>query len=338
MNVHVLGIDIGKTVFHLAGLDESGKVVVKKQCSRSQLLRYTANLSIHVIGMEACPGAHYLARELNAQGHEARLMPAQYVKPFVKTNKNDFIDAVAIAEAVQRPTMRFVPAKTDDQLDLQALHRVRTRWIRRRTSLINQIRGLMLERGITVRKGPEYLRKYLPGILEDAEAKLTPRMRLLVATLKREWEQLESQILTADEEINRWSQTNESCRRLQTVPGIGPITATALVAAIGNGNDFRRGRDLAAWLGLVPRQYSTGGKQRLLGISKRGDPYLRQLFVHGARGAYHWLKRDQLALGRWLEQLESRSRRSTSIVALANKLARIAWAVLTTGQPYCAAA
>ncbi len=338
MKLHVLGIDIGKTVFHLAGQDESGKILVKKRCSRSQLLHYTANLSIHIIGMEACSGSHFLARELNKQGHEVRLMPAQYVKPFVKTNKNDFNDAVAIAEAVQRPTMRFVPLKTNDQLDLQALHRVRTRWVRRRTSLINQIRGLMLERGITVRTGAEHLRKHLPDILEDAEANLTPRMRLLITTLKEEWEQLESQILTADEEINRWSQTNEACRRLQTVPGIGPITATALVAAIGNGSDFRRGRDLAAWMGLVPRQYSTGGKQKLLGISKRGDPYLRQFFVHGARGASHWLKRDQLALGRWVAQLESRSQRSTSIVALANKLARIAWAVLTTGQPYRAAA
>lgn len=338
MKLHVVGIDIGKTVFHLAGMDKAGNVLVKKRCSRSQLLHYTANLSIHIIGMEACSGAHFLARELNKQGHDVRLMPAQYVKPFVKTNKNDFNDAVAIAEAVQRPTMRFVPVKTNDQLDLQALHRVRTRWVRRRTSLINQIRGLMLERGITVRKGSEHLRKHLPDILENADANLTSRMRLLIATLKEELEQLESQILTADEEINRWSQTNEACRRLQTIPGIGPITATALVAAIGNGNDFRRGRDLAAWLGLVPRQYSTGGKQKLLGISKRGDPYLRQLFVHGARGAYHWLKRDQLALGRWVEQLENRSQRSTSIVALANKLVRIAWAVLTTGQPYCAAA
>jgi transposase len=337
MKLHVLGIDIGKTVFHLAGMDEAGNVLVKKRCSRSQLLHYTANLSIHIIGMEACSGAHFLARELNKQGHDVRLMPAQYVKPFVKTNKNDFNDAVAIAEAVQRPTMRFVPVKTNDQLDLQALHRVRTRWVRRRTSLINQIRGLMLERGITVRKGSEHLRKYLPDILENADANLTPRMRLLIATLKQELEQLESQILAADEEINRWSQTNEACRRLQTIPGIGPITATALVAAIGNGNAFRRGRDLAAWLGLVPRQYSTGGKQKLLGISKRGDPYLRQLFVHGARGTYHWLKRDQLALGRWVEQLENRSQRSTSIVALANKLARIAWAVLTTGQSYRAA-
>ena len=166
MKLHVLGIDIGKTVFHLAGMDEVGMVLVKKRCSRSQLLHYTANLSIHIIGMEACSGAHFLARELNKQGHDVRLMPAQYVKPFVKTNKNDFNDAVAIAEAVQRPTMRFVPVKTNDQLDLQALHRVRTRWVRRRTSLINQIRGLMLERGITVRKGSEYLRKHLPDILK----------------------------------------------------------------------------------------------------------------------------------------------------------------------------
>lgn len=338
MKLHVVGIDIGKTSFHLAGLDETGKVLVKRKCSRTQLLHYTANLSLHIIGMEACCGSHFLARELQKQGHEVRLMPAQYVKPFVKTNKNDFNDAVAIAEAVQRPTMRFVPIKTDEQLDLQALHRVRTRWVRRRTSLINQIRGLLLERGITVRTGSEHLRKHLPAILEDADANLTPRMRLLIVTLKQEWEQLEAEVLTADQEIDKWCQTNEACRRLQTIPGIGPITATALVAAIGSGTDFRRGRDLAAWLGLVPRQYSTGGKQKLLGISKRGDPYLRQLFVHGARGAYHWLKRDQLALGQWVEQLEKRSQRSTSIVALANKLARIAWAVLTTGQPYRAAA
>jgi transposase len=233
--------------------------------------------------MEACGGVHFLGRALREQGHAVRLMPAQYVKPYVKTNKSDFIDAEPIAEAVARPTMRFVPIKTDDQLDLQSLHRVRERWVMRRTAIVNQIRGLLLERGITLRKGRRHVDAALPGILEDADSKLSGALRMLLAQLKLELDQMAMRIDEADALLNKTTHENEACQRLVTIPGIGPVTATALIAAIGNGAAFRKGREFAAWIGLVPREHSTGGKQRLLGISKRGNSYLRRLFIQGAR-------------------------------------------------------
>src|SRR5437868_5182941 len=246
MELHAIGIDLGKTVFHLVGLDSSGNVIVRKRCSRTQLLKYTANLRVQRIGMEACSGSHFLARALREQGHDVRLSPEQYVKPYVKTNKSDYIDAEAIAEAVQRPTMRFVPIKTEAQLDLQAVHRVRERWVMRRTAVVNQIRGLLLERGLTLPKG------------------------------------------------------------------------TALIAAVGNGSGFRRGRDLAAWVGMVPREYSTGGKQKLLGISKRGNHYLRRLFVQGARTVLQYRTKQAPGLSRWLAQLTARAHQNVVVVALAS--------------------
>jgi transposase len=282
MELHTVGIDLGKTVFHLVGLNLRGEVAVRKKCSRIQLLRFTANLQVQLIGMEACGGAHFLGRALREQGHEVRLMPAQYVKPYVKTNKNDYIDAEAIAEAVSRPTMRFVPIKTDEQLDMQSLHRVRERWVMRRTAAVNQIRGLLLERGITVRKGRQHMHNALPAILEDASAKLSGALRTLLAQLKLELDQLTERIDEADRVIKQTADNDDSCRRLVAIPGIGPVTATALIAAIGNGAGFRKGRGFAAWIGLVPGEYSTGGKQKLLGISKRGNSYLRRLFVQGA--------------------------------------------------------
>ena len=213
-----------------------------------------------------------------------RLIPAQYVKPYVKTNKSDFIDAEAIAEAVARPTMRFVPIKTDDQLDLQSLHRVRERWVMRRTAVINQIRGLLLERGITVRKGRCHLDAVLPGILEDATTELSGAVRLLLAQLKVELDQLVIRLEEVDALVKKIAQDSEVCRRLDAIPGVGPLTATALIAAVGNGAAFRKGREFAAWVGLVPREHSTGGKQKLLGISKRGNSYLRRLFVQKCFG------------------------------------------------------
>jgi len=281
-----VGIDLGKTTFHLVALDCHAKVIVRKKLSRTQLLAYTANLPWSIIGMEACSGAHFFAAKLRNQGHEVKLIPGQFVKPFVKTNKNDFNDAEAIAEAVTRQNMRFVPIKTDDQLDLQALHRVRDRLVHRRTALINQIRGFLLERGIAFPKGPANLRKQMPVILEDAERNM------------------------------------------------GPLVSTAMVAAIGNGAAFRNGRDFAAWLGLVPRQHSTGGKPRLFGISKRGNTYLRRMFVHGARAVLLRVKYDTGGLGQWVHQLEARTARNKVIVAIANKLARIAWAVLFNQEDY----
>lgn len=334
MHIPTVGIDIAKSVFHLVALDKKGAVVVRKKFSRAQLLVYTANLEAGVIGMEACCGAHFLARALVDQGHNVRLMPAEYVRPYVKSNKNDFIDAEAIAEAVLRPTMRFVPLKTDEQLDLQALHRVRERWIQRRVALVNQIRGFLLERGIPMRVGAEHLQKNLPATLENADNGLSVRARTILLTLREEWCELETKIEAVTGEIGRISRSNEGCKRLMGVPGIGPIISTALVAAVGNATAFRRGRDLASWLGLVPRQHSSGGKAKLLGISKRGNQYLRKLLIEGARAAFARLNRSQHSFGSWMDGLEARKHSHVAVVALANKLARIAWAVLTTGQQY----
>ena len=296
MEIHTIGIDLGKTTFHLVGLNEGGEVVVRKKFSRRQLLHFTSNLRVALIGMEACGGAHFLGRALREQGHEVRLIPAQYVKPYVKTNKNDYIDAEAIAEAVGRPKMRFVPIKSDEQLDLQSLHRVRERWVMRRTAVINQIRGLLLERGITVRKGRCHVEAALPGILEDPDAKLSGALRVLLAQLQMEMNQLQGKIDEADAVIKQTAGENEACRRLVAIPGIGPVTATALIAAIGSGTAFKKGRGFAAWLGLVPGEYTTGGKQRLLGISKRGNSYLRRLFIQGAHAVLQQRAKQSSAL------------------------------------------
>jgi transposase len=334
MELDTIGIDLGKTTFHLVGLSAAGEVVVRRKFSRSQLLRFTANLRVRLIGMEACGGSHFMGRSLRGQGHDVRLMPAQYVKPYVKTNKNDYIDAEAIAEAVGRPRMRFVPIKSDDQLDMQSLHRVRDRWVAHRTAVINQIRGLLLERGITFRKGRRHAEASLPGILEDADNGLSGSLRMVLAQLQGEWRQLQSQIDEADALIARSASEHEPCRRLMAIPGIGPVTATAVVASIGNGAEFKKGRAFATWLGLVPEQYSTGGKQRLLGISKRGNQYLRRLFVHGARAVLQCRDKQSPGLSNWLAQLVARAHTNIVAVALAHKLARIAWAVLSKGEPY----
>ena len=334
MQMHTIGIDLGKTVFHLVGLNLLGEVVVRKKCSRTQLLQFTANIRVSLIGMEACAGAHFLAKALREQGHEVRIIPAQYVKPYVKTNKSDFIDAEAIAEAVGRPTMRFVPIKTDDQLDMQSLHRVRERWVIRRTAVVNQIRGLLLERGITLRQGRRHLESALPGILEDATATLSGALRMLISQLKHELEELANFIGEADGAMERTSRENESCRRLLGIPGIGPVTATALIAAIGNGAAFRKGREFSAWVGMVPRESSTGGKQKLLGISKRGNPYLRKLFIQGARAVMLRGTKQSIGLRTWIENIASRKHHNVAAVALANKIARIAWVVLARGETY----
>ncbi len=263
-----------------------------------------------------------------------RLMPAQYVKPYLKTNKNDYLDAEAIAEAVQRPTMRFVPIKTDEQLDLQALHRVRDRWVARRTAVMNQMRGFPLERGMTVRKGPSHLMAQLQEVLCEGGAFFSARLRGLLHELKQEWAELDRRIEQANDELQRIAREDDACHRLMEVPGFGPLVSTALVAAIGNGVTFRKGRDLSAWIGLVPRQHSTGGKTKLLGISKRGNPYLRRMFLHGARSVVAQAERNPSALSTWLANLAGRTHRNVVVVALANKMARIAWAILSKGIRY----
>jgi transposase len=260
MQIHSVGIDLGKTTFHLVALGAAGKVLMRKKFTRKQLLAYTANMQTSLIGLEACSGAHFLGRALRKQGHDVRLIAAQFVKPFVKSNKNDFVDAEAIAEAVERKNMRFVPIKTDDQLDLQAIHRVRDRLVSRRTAVINQLRAFLLERGMVFAQKP-------------------PRLKAAMAEL------VERQIEELNDELERISASDTGCTRIRQIPGIGPVVATAIVAAIGNGAAFRKGREFAAWLGIVPRQYSTGGKAKLLGISKRGNVYLRKILIHGARAA-----------------------------------------------------
>ena len=334
MDIRTIGIDLGKTVFHLVGVDARGKVVVRKKCSRLQLLRFTSNLPECLIGMEACAGSHFLGRALREQAHDVRLMPAQYVKPYVKTNKNDFIDAEACAEAVPRPTMRFVPIKTDDQLDLQSLHRVRERWVVRRTAVINQIRGMLLERGITVRKGRRHIEESLPGILEDPDNKLSGALRVMLHELRLEMQYLHRQVGECDKLIVRIAGELEDCNRLVAIPGIGPIIATATIAAIGNGAAFKKGRGFSAWLGVVPGEHSTGGKQKLTGTSRRGNKYLRKLFLQGAHAVLQCRTKQDPVLSAWLERLATRKRPQVAAVALANKMARMAWAVLSKGEAY----
>jgi transposase len=334
MTIVTLGLDLGKNWIHMVGLDGDGRIVLRRRVRRDRLLAQTANMPGCLIGMEACCGAHHLGRALEAQGHRACLMPPQYVRPFVKSNKNDYRDAEANAEAVQRPTMRFVPLKREAQLDVQTIHRVRQRLVGRRTALVNQLRAILLERGITVPQRRRVLETRLPAILADEQAGLSPRIRHLIEDMRAEWRGLDTRIIAFDAELTAMARQDDACRRLCEIPGIGALNATALVAAVGNGAVFDRGRDMAAWLGLVPREYSTGGKQHLLGISKRGNKYLRTLLIHGARAALpHLAARDDV-LGSWLRTLLARVHRNVAVVALANKLARIAWAVLIGNRRY----
>jgi transposase len=333
--ITTVGIDLGKNTFHLTGLDERGAIVMRQKASRGQLQRQFINMSRCVIGMEACAGAHHLGRQLTALGHDTRLIPAQYVKPFLKGHKNDYRDAEAIAEAVTRPTMRFVPVKTVEQLDLQALHRVRSRLVGQRTAVINQIRGFLLEHGVTVRQGPSALRQALPDILAKRTDVLSTLMVRLTEGLTDDWHRLDARIAAVTAEIEAMATQDDDCRRLAGSPGIGPIIASAMVAAIGNGSAFTRGRDFGAWLGLVPKQSSTGDRTILGAITKRGNRYLRTLFIQGARAVLlrpnSW---GRYGLRPWLDAAAKRLNRNVLAVALANKLARIAWSVLAHRRSY----
>jgi transposase len=333
--ITTIGVDIGKNTFHLVGLDKRGAIVLQQKISRGQLERRLINIPHCLIGMEACSGSHHIARQLAALGHDVRLMPAQYVKPFLKGHKNDYRDAEAIAEAVQRPTMNFVAIKTPEQMDLLALHRVRSRLVGQRTGVINQIRGFLIERGITVRQGLVPLRKALPDILSSNTDVLSPRMVGLIADLMQDWRRLDERITVVSAQIEALAQQDDSCRRLMSVPGVGPIISSAVVAAIGNGAGFKQGRDFGAWLGLVPRQESTGDRTILGKISKRGNKYLRTLFVQAAHVVL--VRRPSAAmqgLWPWIERASKRLHRNMLAIALANKLARIAWAVLARGHAY----
>jgi transposase len=307
--VAVIGIDIGKNSFHVVGQDDRGAIVLRQKWSRGQIEARLANMPPCLIGMEACVGAHHLSRKLKALGHAARLMPAKYVRPYSKGQKNDFRDAEAIAEAVQRPTMKFVATKTADQLDLQALHRVRERLVSQRTGIINQIRAFLLERGVAVRQGLRFLRAELPRILATPPDALSARMVQVISDLAEDWRRLDHRIDDLSNQIAVLARQDAGCDRLMSVPGIGPIISSAMVAAIGTGDAFSKGRDFAAWLGLVPKQISTGDRTILGKISKRGNRYLRVLFVQAAWVVAH--QTDELGSA-WAQALDRGCQETTA--------------------------
>lgn len=334
MDIAILGIDLGKNSCSVVGLDRSGLVVFRRRMQRQSIVVLAEKLSPCVMAMEACCGAHHLGRLLSARGHQVRLMSPEYVRPYVKAQKNDDRDAEAIAEAASRPTMRFVTLKSEDQLDMQTLHRVRERLVGERTSLMNQMRAILLERGIVVPQGRAKLWLKVKELLDGGCDMLAQRMRLLISDMVEQWSRLDERIGKFDAEFVDQAKNDAAVRRLTSIPGIGALNATALVAAVGNAESFGRGRDLAAWLGLVPRQMTTGGKPRLLGITKRGSKYLRKMLIQGARAAMPSLSRGETVIGKWLRSLLARAHSNTVVVALAAKMARIIWAMLHNGTQF----
>ena len=330
-----VGIDIGKEIFHVVGLGTDGKIAFRWKIKRLTLKEAFEKVPPCIVGMEACLSAHFVSRMLRALGHEPRIIPAVYVKPFVKGQKNDYNDAEAIAEAALRPNLRTVREKTQDQLDLQACHRVRSRLVSRRTAAINQIRAFLIEQGIAVRAGTSALRKSLFEILKNRKDEISPRMTTLIVGLHEDWLRLDERIDAIAGEIEDLSHSEANCRRLMSIPGIGPIISTATVAAIGTGEAFERGRDFGAWLGLVPRQYSTGGRPILGRISKRGSKYLRTLLIQAAKvllmRPQNW---SRYSFGAWLKTASERLHKNKLAIALANKLARIAWSVLRNERAF----
>jgi transposase len=334
MKITTVGLDLAKNVIQVHGVNETGKAVLKKAVKRDQVLPFFANLTPCLIGMEACGSAHFWARKLQTLGHTVKLMAPQFVKPYVKTNKNDAADAEAICEAVSRPNMRFVPIKNGEQQALLSLHRARQGFVKARTAQANQIRGLLSEYGIVIPQGISHIAKRLPDILEDCANDLPGVFRQLLQRLGDHLKELDRQVGELEVQIQAWHRQNEASRKLEKIPGIGPITASALVASIGDAKSFADGRQLAAWLGLVPRQHSSGGKPTLLGISKRGDSYLRTLLIHGARAVIRVAERKVGYADSWLARLKGRRHQNVAAVALANKNARIVWALLTQDREY----
>jgi transposase len=333
MQITTVGIDLAKTVFQVHAVDQHGKVVLKKQIKREQMAVFFANFPACLIGMEACGSAHYWARRLQSLGHTVKLMAPQFVKPYVKTNKHDAADAEAICEAVRRPNMRYVPIKNIEQQAVLALHRVRQGWIKARTAQANQIRGLLSEFGLIVPQGIGHISRRVPALLDEAKGELPAAFQELVLRLLEHFKDLDRQVNEMEHQIQSWHRANTLSRKLEKIPGIGPITASALVASIGDGKNFTNGRQLAAWLGLVPKQHSSGGKTNLLGISKRGDTYLRTLLIHGARAVIRQFERKVNRQG-WLASLLGRRNKNVAAVALANKNARTAWALLVHDRDF----
>lgn len=334
MNINLLGIDIAKQVFQLHGADNNGKKILKKCLERDALKEFMVNIAPCTIVMESCGGANYWARLFLKCGHKVKLISPQFVKPFVKTNKNDANDAEAIVEEASRPAMHFVPIKQIEQQDIQSLHRVRSRLVKNRTALINEIRGLNLEYGITIPQGALKVKENLRSIIDNKENELTISSRELMQELLDELTEIEKRLKKMEKKIKSVCQANDQCQRILNIPGIGELTATAIVAAIPNPNEFKNGRHMAAWLGLVPRQSSSGNKRVLLGISKRGDRYLRTLLIHGARSALSRCKNIDSKYGEWLAEKKTLLSLNKAAVAVANKNARIIWALLKTGKEF----
>ncbi len=332
--VTTVGLDLAKTVFQVHAADRDGRPVVRKKLRRGQVLVFFAGLSPCLVGLEACASAHYWARELQALGHDVRWIPPQYVRPFVKTNKNDASDAEAICEALVRPTMRFTGVKSAEQQSVLILHRARELLVRQRTMLINALRGHCGEFGIVVAQGACKVGA-LVEVIEDPEEERIPALaREALGALVAQLRSVQIEILGLEKKLKAWHRSNEASRRLEAIPGVGVITATALVATIGDASQFHSGRQLAAWLGLVPRQYSSGGKERLGRISKRGDGYIRRLLVHGARADLRWSRRRKHGRSVWQESLLARRPTNVVLVAMANKTARVVWAMLSRGETF----
>jgi transposase len=332
--VTTIGIDLAKQIFHVHGVDQRGKTVLRRKVGRSDILTFFANLPRCLIGIEAGRASHHWARELSRLGHEVKLMPPQYVKPYVKTNKNDALDAEAICEAVRRPTMRFVPIKTVDQQAILSVHRAREQLVRTRTAQVNQLRGLLGEFGIVVRSGINCVIRAVESVIGDDVSRLPALLKPLLRELVEHVRLLDEKIARLERQIVTWHRDNEASRRLAAIPGVGPLTASAMVASVPDPNAFRSGRQLAAWLGLVPRQHSSGSRERILGISKRGNVYLRTLLIHGARSIATHTRSCPHHVRSWLEQLRGRRHANVAVVALANKMARIIWAVMVRNEPY----
>jgi transposase len=334
MKITTIGIDLAKSVFQVHGVDERGKAVLRKPLKRKDVVSFFANREPCLIGMEACGSAHYWARKLAALGHTVRLMAPQFVKPYVKTNKSDRNDAEAICEAVGRPNMNFVPVKTAEQQAVLALHRGRQGFVKARTAQGNQIRGLLAEFGIVIPKGIGHIGKRLPEILEDGENGLPGMMRELLVRLGENLKKMDEQVGELERQIKLWHRENAQSRKLEAIAGIGPITASALVATVGDAKSFKSARQLPAWLGMVPRHKGTGGKVALGRISKRGDVYLRTMLIHGARAVIAQIERKPDQADGWLKKLLARRNKNIAAVALAAKNARIAWALLAHDRSY----
>lgn len=336
--ISTIGMDLAKNVFHLHGVDERGKTVMRRKLGRAKVVSFFANLPVCLVGVEACCGANYWTRRIEELGHEVRMISPQYVKAYVKTNKNDYNDAEAICEAVSRPNMRFVPRKSQEQQDVQMLHRIRRRLVADRTATANQARSFLLENGVAIAQGINRIRKQLPVIIDDFSNELSTITRECLSDLYTRLVSLDEQIVAYEQRLKRVAKNQETCRRLQTIDGVGVLGATAIFAAVGNGGEFKNGRHFAAWLGLVPKQHSSGGKTRLLGISKRGDRYLRTLLIHGARSLVGRCRKKEDRRSKWLQGVIDRGGKNKASVAQANKTARIAWAVLTRGEEFKKAA